>query len=86
MIPIQKLLARIRWDAQFAAYEDRFDCELKRLSLTQVFIYPRQYLMFEIAGDFGTFYNVPFHRIREVWHDGVLIWGRRSNKIKDKMK
>jgi uncharacterized protein (UPF0248 family) len=62
MIPIHRLLARIRFDAQFGrarfelAYLDRARKALVRLPLERM--------------------RVPYHRVRAVWRDGRLIWSR----------
>ncbi|SFE02544.1 DUF504 domain-containing protein [Nitrosomonas sp. Nm166] len=91
MIPIHELLARIRWDPEFGkgqfelAYEDRVEYQLKRVPLAQIVIEPGQHFMFESVEDDGTLHTVPFHRVRKVWRNGVLIWERHP-EIKGKAK
>lgn len=31
---------------------------------------------FEVTDDEGVVHSVPYHRVKEVWKDGVLIWHR----------
>jgi uncharacterized protein (UPF0248 family) len=33
---------------------------------------------FEALEDDGTAHSVPYHRVREVWRDGALIWARQK--------
>jgi uncharacterized protein (UPF0248 family) len=82
MIPIHELLARIRWDPEFGkgkfelAYEDKIEHQLKRVPLERIDIEPGQHFAFEAEEDDGTRHTVPFHRVRKVWRNGVLIWER----------
>jgi len=80
MIPIHELLARIRWDPEFGrgrfeiAYFDREKKRLVRLPLERVRM--SDHFGFEALEADGSLHNVPYHRVREVWHDGQLIWSR----------
>lgn len=82
MMPIQQLLNRIRWDAQFArgafviGYYDRMLDAILRVPLRQVTIDPADHFACRIMDAEGDMHRVPFHRIREVSKDGVLIWQR----------
>lgn len=91
MMPIHELLARIRWDPEFGkgefelAYEDKIERQLKRVPLERIDIEPGQHFAFEAEEDDGTRHTVPFHRVRKVWRNGVLIWERHpgiGGKIK----
>jgi len=80
--PIHELLARIRWDPEFGrgrfelAYLDRVDKHLVRVPLERI-AFPRdERFAFEAMEDDGSTHSVPYHRVRAVWHDGVLIWSR----------
>jgi len=33
---------------------------------------------FEAVEDDGSVHSVPYHRVREVWRDGVLVWTREK--------
>ncbi len=83
MIPIHELLARIRWDPEFGrgrfeiAYFDRSRKTLVRLPLDRIRISPDRF-GFETIEDDGSAHSVPYHRVREVWRDGELIWSRRK--------
>jgi uncharacterized protein (UPF0248 family) len=82
MIPIHELLARIRWDPEFGngkfelAYEDKIEHQHKRVPLERIIIEPGQHFAFEAEEEDGTFHTVPFHRVRKVWRDGMIIWER----------
>lgn len=82
MIPIHELLARIRWDREFGkgrfelAYEDKIEHRLVRVPLERIRIEAGQHFCFEAAEADGTLHTVPYHRVREVWRDGTLIWAR----------
>jgi uncharacterized protein (UPF0248 family) len=82
MIPIQDLLHRIRWDPEFAkgrfeiAYVDKVGGALVRVPFTSLRFMPDQHFGFEIAGLPGRELFIPYHRVREVYRDGQLIWQR----------
>lgn len=92
MIPIHELLARIRWDPEFGkgtfelAYEDKVEHQLKRVPLERITIESGQHFTFEAEEDDGTVHTVPFHRVRKVWRDGVLIWERQPAALGGKTK
>ena len=80
MKTIHELLSRIRWDPEFGrgefviGYYDRIaDCII-RVPLRQVI--PADHFACQLTDDEGVLHMVPFHRIREVYKDGVLIWQR----------
>ncbi len=82
MIPIQDLLHRIRWDAEFArgefaiGYYDRVGHRIVRVPFRRVQFESGQHFCFEAVEDDGTVHTVPLHRVREVWREGNLIWRR----------
>ncbi|RPI44329.1 MAG: DUF504 domain-containing protein [Betaproteobacteria bacterium] len=84
MTPIHELLARIRWDPAFGrgrfeiAYLDHLQQALVRVPFERIEIRPPHQFGFETTSDDGTPYFVPYHRVREVWRDGVLIWSRHG--------
>ena len=84
MTPIHELLARMRWDAEFAAgrfeigYLDHMRNSLVRLPLERIHFPPEQKSAFEAVEEDGSVHRVPFHRVRAVWRDGELIWSRAA--------
>jgi uncharacterized protein (UPF0248 family) len=44
--------------------------------LEEVRTRPGEHFMFERVDEEGATQGIPFHRIREVWRDGTLVWSR----------
>ena len=84
MQPIHQLLARVRWDPEFSrsrfelAYWDRVARELQRVSLDDLGWGTGNPSFFEVIDSNGISHGIPFHRVRKVWRDGVLIWDREE--------
>lgn len=82
MIPIHELLARIRWDPEFArgrleiGYLDRNRKAIVRLPLERIRMSSLDRFGFDAIEEDGSVHSVPYHRVREVWRDGELIWSR----------
>ncbi|MDH4066496.1 MAG: DUF504 domain-containing protein [Acidobacteriota bacterium] len=82
MIPIQDLLHRIRWDPVFGrgqfeiAYVNHLADQLERVPLDAVRLDSAEPFGFEARGPDGLERFIPFHRVREVYRDGELIWSR----------
>jgi uncharacterized protein (UPF0248 family) len=82
MTPIQDLLHRIRWDPEFGkarfeiAYLDKVAGTLVRVPFAELHMDPGEPFGFELAGTHGDTHFIPYHRVREVYRDGVLIWQR----------
>jgi uncharacterized protein (UPF0248 family) len=82
MIPIQDLLHRIQWDPEFGkaefvlGYYDRLDDRTIRVPFKQVHLPRGEHFAFDVIEEDGSRRMVPFHRVREVWRDGELIWRR----------
>ena len=82
MVPIHELLSRIRWDPDFGrgefaiGYYDRVADSIIRVPLQQVFFDREDRFACQIVDDEGEAHMVPFHRIRQVFKDGTLIWQR----------
>jgi uncharacterized protein (UPF0248 family) len=82
MIPIQELIARIRWDREFGAarfeigYHDRITGQEVRVPLDRIHFAPGEHFAFEAIEADGTVHQVPYHRVRDVWRDGEVIWHR----------
>ena len=84
MVPIQRLLHRIQWDAEFGnasfmiGYYDRLEKRIVRVSFRQVHLARGERFSFDVVEEGGTTHMVPFHRVREVWRNGDLIWQRQT--------
>lgn len=82
MVPIHELLNRIRWDKEFAnadfliGYYDRLENEIFLIPLAQVFREQGDNFSVKVMDDEGILHMVPFHRIKEVYRNGELIWKR----------
>lgn len=58
------------------AFLDRVAHRLERVPLTAVRFDPEEPFGFEAVAADGVEHFVPYHRVREVYRDGVLIWSR----------
>lgn len=82
MTPIHELLNRIRWDAGFAQgrfelrYYDRVDDRLIRVPMARVQLMPGDHFAFQVTDADGYTHEVPFHRVKDVFKNGELIWHR----------
>lgn len=82
MVPIQKLLSRIRWDADFSrghfelGYFDRVEDRVIIVPFQTVEFPPEDPRAFRLVDAEGRFHRVPLHRVREVYKDGQCIWHR----------
>lgn len=83
MIPIQELLNRIRWDAEFRkgnfelGYYDRRKDRIILVPLDQIDFEPGNHFSFEITDSNNETHTIPFHRVKEVYKNGELIWRRK---------
>jgi len=82
MRPIHELLARLRWDAEFArsrfviSYWDRVAGRMLHADLREIAWDADNPSFFDLIDADGVDHSIPFHRVREVWRNGVLIWER----------
>ncbi|MEW6594632.1 MAG: DUF504 domain-containing protein [Thermodesulfobacteriota bacterium] len=82
MLPIRNLLSRIRWDREFGqacfevGYEDRLAGGVVRVAFSELVIEPEERESFGVLDQEGVFQRIPYHRVREVYRDGVCIWQR----------
>jgi uncharacterized protein (UPF0248 family) len=82
MIPIQELLNRIHWDAEFArgefviGYYDRVEDRIIEVPLRELYFDPGDHFSFQLLDEEGETHTIPFHRIKAVYKDGRLIWHR----------
>jgi len=82
MVPVQDLLSRIRWDREFGSgafeigYLDHVEKRVIRVPLKMVHFEKGNRFSFQLEAEMGETLTIPFHRIREVYRDGALIWRR----------
>lgn len=82
MVPLHELLSRIHWDRDFGrgefriGYLDKVRHELVYVALNEVRQEPDSHFSFEVTDEEGIAHSVPYHRVKEVWKDGELIWHR----------
>ena len=82
MIPIHELLNRIRWDAAYAksrfmiGYYDRVEDKVIELPFEHIQLDPGDHFGFQAINADGLVHEVPFHRVKDVYRDGELIWHR----------
>jgi uncharacterized protein (UPF0248 family) len=58
------------------AYADHVAHCLERVSMARVRFDPDEPFGFEAVAPDGAEHFIPFHRVREVYRDGTLIWSR----------
>jgi len=82
MIPLHELLSRIRWDPEFGrgefriGYLDHLRGDLVYVPLDELHQEDDSHFCFEVTDEEGSAHSVPYHRVKEVWKDDVLIWHR----------
>jgi uncharacterized protein (UPF0248 family) len=82
MIPIHELLSRIRWDEAYATsrfvigYWDRVANKVLHVDLREISWDRENPTFFDLVDEDGVTHGIPYHRVREVWRDGELIWER----------
>lgn len=83
MLPVDKLLNRIRWDPRFRTgrieigYYDRRQNRILRVAFEDVRLSPAKPRVMELYDDEGALHRIPLHRVRSVYRDGRVIWERR---------
>lgn len=86
MVPIHQLLSRIRWDKEFArsdfeiGYHDRVRNETIIIRFREIHFPENERRTFELVDDLGHHHRIPYHRVREVYKDGELIWKRSAER------
>lgn len=83
MIPVHKLLSRLRWDPRFRAgkfeigYYDRLQNRILVVPFEAIRFLTATPFVFEVYDDEGEVHRIPFHRVRRVYRDGRIIWERK---------
>ena len=76
------MLSRIRWDPEFArgrweiAYLDRALPGLVRLPVEDIHTRAHIGFVFDVVDEEGVARTIPYHRVRQVWHEGKVVWSR----------
>jgi uncharacterized protein (UPF0248 family) len=84
MLPIHKLLNRIRWDPRFRhgrfeiGYFDRVARRIVVVPLDSIRFPAGAPGVFEIWDDEARLHHIPLHRVRRVYRDRRIIWERPS--------
>lgn len=87
MIPVHELLNRIRWDPAFGradfiiGYYDRINAKVVRVPFAQLAFPPDDHFRFVVLDEEGAVHNIPYHRVREVFRNGELIWYREHKAL-----
>lgn len=82
MQPIQDLLNRVKWDPEFGnarfelGYYDRIERGIVIVALADVDYDHPTADGFRMVDTEGNNVTIPFHRVRQVFRDGKLIWDR----------
>lgn len=82
MMPVHELLSRIRWDREFGrgnfelGYYDHVARRILRIPLREAVFEEGNRFSFQVPDAAGELLTIPFHRVRQVFRDGTLIWQR----------
>jgi len=57
-------------------YYDRVDDKIIRVPVCRVQLTPGDHFAFQVTDADGTTHDVPFHRVKDVYRNGELIWHR----------
>lgn len=90
MIPVQDILNRIKWDKRYG--KGRFDIGYYDRILDKIIIVPfkeihfvqENHFLFEIEDNEATIHTIPYHRVREIYKNGQLIWKRNITTLPHK--
>lgn len=83
MVPIHELLHRIKWDKEFGkgrfevGYLDRVAGGIIKIPFTAIEFPEGDHFSIKIADGWEEPVSIPFHRIRKVWKNGLVIWERK---------
>ncbi len=82
MKPVQDILNRIRWDKNLAeddfkiGYYDRAEQHIIVVAFKEIIFPLNDHFSFEVIDQEGTIHNVPYHRVKDIYQNGLLIWHR----------
>jgi uncharacterized protein (UPF0248 family) len=78
----QDILNQIRWDMRLAAgafvigYYDRIEHQIIKVAFREIRFPEDHHFQFEVIDEEGELRSIPYHRVREIYQDGRLIWRR----------
>jgi uncharacterized protein (UPF0248 family) len=82
MLPLDRLLHRIRWDREFGrgrfalAYYDRVLAADTIVDFSSVTFDAQRPDTFTFTDPEGVAHHIPLHRVRTVYRNGEIIWSR----------
>jgi uncharacterized protein (UPF0248 family) len=82
MQPLQDLMHRMQWDADFGrgvfslGYYDRVARQERIVPYASVRLDPERPDTLSVGDEEGMVRHIPLHRVRTVYKDGVVIWQR----------
>jgi uncharacterized protein (UPF0248 family) len=82
MQPLKELLDRIKWDAEFGkgvfalGYYDRVAHKEQIARFESATMDPQRPGTFSLQDEDGVIAQIPLHRVRTVYKDGIVIWQR----------
>ncbi|WP_455219656.1 DUF504 domain-containing protein [Kaarinaea lacus] len=80
----QEILSQIRWDEHLTAdsfiigYYDRMEDTIIKVAFKEIRFPDDHHFMFEVIDEEGGLHSIPYHRVKEIYQDGRLIWHRNS--------
>lgn len=80
----QQILSRIRWDESLAAdefevgYYDRVEHEIIRVTFREINFPQDDHFSFEVVDENEDIHSIPYHRVKEIYQNGKLIWHREK--------
>lgn len=83
MKTVQEFLNKIRWDENLAendykiAYYDRVEDKLIIVAFQDIYFPADDHFAFVIADSEGECHSIPYHRVKEIYENDVLIWHRQ---------
>jgi uncharacterized protein (UPF0248 family) len=92
MKPLHELLNRIRWDREFGdaalaiGYYDRVARKIVVIPLARAEYEHAEDEEFVLTTEEGRKVSIPFHRVRQVFRDGELIWSREGRRTGGEIK
>ncbi len=82
MKPPRELLSKIRWDKEFGkgrfeiGYDGHLEKRIVRILFEEIVFEEGNPFSFQIRNPEGETVTIPYHRVREVYKDCILIWQR----------
>lgn len=78
----QEILNQIRWDERLATdefvigYYDRVADQVIKVAFREIRFPEDHHFQFELIDGEGELRSIPYHRVREIYQNGQLIWRR----------